>query len=166
MSASLQQEGSSVMIIDGGITAFSSSGSGSKDDNYNQLDKIVVQVNDSKYLDATTKALTSMLKRRHQQVDDFQISVPELLLKQEQKTKDIFNIVLGCHCRDFAGSRRYRHHEHHAGFSHGTDQRDRHPAGIRGYEEGYHIPVSFGSHHYQHLRRGDRHCPRCHFLPS
>lgn len=93
--ASLRQGESSVMFIDGGIAAFSSSSSGSMDNNYNQLDKIVVQVTDSKYLDATTKALTSMLKRRHQQVDDFQVSVPELLLKQEQRTKDIFNIVLG-----------------------------------------------------------------------
>ena len=93
--ASLRQGESSVMFIDSGIAAFSSSSSGSMDNNYNQLDKIVVQVTDSKYLDATTKALTSMLKRRHQQVDDFQVSVPELLLKQEQRTKDIFNIVLG-----------------------------------------------------------------------
>lgn len=93
--ASLRQGGSSVVIFDGGITAFSSGSSGSSDDNNNQLDKIVVQVSDSKYLDVTTKALTGMLKRRHQQVNDFQVSVPELLLKQEQRTKDIFNIVLG-----------------------------------------------------------------------
>jgi putative ABC transport system permease protein len=93
--ASLQQGGSSMMIIDGGFASFSSSSGGSMDDNYNQLDKIVVQVSDSKYLEATTRALNSMLKRRHQQVSDFQISVPEILLKQEQRTKDIFNIVLG-----------------------------------------------------------------------
>jgi putative ABC transport system permease protein len=93
--ATLQQGGSSMVFVDGGMAFSSSSSSGEMDDNYNQLDKIVVQVTDSKYLDATTKALTSMLKRRHQKVDDFQISVPELLLKQEQKTKDIFNIVLG-----------------------------------------------------------------------
>ena len=35
------------------------------------------------------------MKRRHASVDDYEIKVPELLLKQEQKTKDIFNIVLG-----------------------------------------------------------------------
>jgi len=93
--ASLQQGGSSMTFMDGGLAFSSSSSSGTMDDNYNQLDKIVVQVTDSKYLEATTKALTTMLKRRHQQVDDFQVSVPELLLKQEQKTKDIFNIVLG-----------------------------------------------------------------------
>jgi putative ABC transport system permease protein len=93
--ATLQQGATSMTFFHGGLASFSSSSSGEMDDNYNQLDKIVVQVSDSKYLDATTKALTSMLKRRHQQVDDFRISVPEILLKQEQRTKDIFNIVLG-----------------------------------------------------------------------
>jgi putative ABC transport system permease protein len=36
-----------------------------------------------------------MLLRRHSDVKDFEITVPELLLKQQQRTKDIFNIVLG-----------------------------------------------------------------------
>jgi len=36
-----------------------------------------------------------MMQRRHNDVTDFEISVPELLLKQEQRTKAIFNIVLG-----------------------------------------------------------------------
>ena len=85
----------SVMVFSGGMMTMSSGSSGDSKENLNQLDKIVVQVDDSKDLDVTTKALTTMLKRRHQQVDDFQISVPELLLKQEQRTKDIFNIVLG-----------------------------------------------------------------------
>ena len=63
--------------------------------NFNQLDKIVVQVDESTNLPATTELLKKMLKRRHCDVDDFEIKIPELLLKQEQKTKDIFNIVLG-----------------------------------------------------------------------
>ncbi|MBU1368063.1 MAG: FtsX-like permease family protein, partial [Bacteroidetes bacterium] len=42
-----------------------------------------------------TKILQRMLKRKHFGVEDFEITVPELLLKQEQRTKDIFNIVLG-----------------------------------------------------------------------
>lgn len=65
------------------------------DNNYNQLDRIIVQVNDSKELDPSTKLLSRMLLRRHQEVEDFEITVPELLLKQEQRTKDVFNIVLG-----------------------------------------------------------------------
>lgn len=63
--------------------------------NYHQLDKIVVQVNDSEELTASTEFLSRMLFRRHSEVKDYEITVPELLLKQEQRTKDIFNIVLG-----------------------------------------------------------------------
>jgi putative ABC transport system permease protein len=36
-----------------------------------------------------------MLQRRHNNMIDYEISIPELLLKQQQRTKDIFNIVLG-----------------------------------------------------------------------
>ena len=72
-----------------------SSGSESSDESGNQLSKIVVQVKESSQLASTTDAIKQILKRRHYGVDDFEISIPELLLKQEQKTKDIFNIVLG-----------------------------------------------------------------------
>jgi len=60
-----------------------------------QLDKIVVQVKETKDLTATNQVIEQILNRRHQGVKDFEIKIPELLLKQEQKTKDIFNIVLG-----------------------------------------------------------------------
>jgi putative ABC transport system permease protein len=63
--------------------------------NYHQLDKIIVQVNESGELTPSTEFLSRMLYRRHQEVKDYEITVPELLLKQEQRTKDIFNIVLG-----------------------------------------------------------------------
>lgn len=63
--------------------------------NPNQLDKIIVQVEETEYLTATTDVIARLLARRHYGVDDFEITVPELLLKQQQRTKDIFNIVLG-----------------------------------------------------------------------
>lgn len=63
--------------------------------NYNQLDKIIVQVEETDQLNSTTEILSRMLLRRHMEVKDFEITVPELLLKQQQRTKDIFNIVLG-----------------------------------------------------------------------
>ena len=44
---------------------------------------------------AVAEVLQRMLPRRHNQVIDFEITVPELLLQQEQRTKTIFNIVLG-----------------------------------------------------------------------
>ncbi len=36
-----------------------------------------------------------MLLRRHYDLYDFEVTIPELLLKQQQRTKNIFNVVLG-----------------------------------------------------------------------
>jgi putative ABC transport system permease protein len=81
-----------IMII-GGSVMITSAGAGAESGN--QLDKIVVQVKESSQIKPTTQILKRMMKRRHADVDDVEIRVPELLLKQEQHTKDIFNIVLG-----------------------------------------------------------------------
>lgn len=62
--------------------------------NYHQIDKLVVQVENSSQLNATADLLSRMLKRRHNDMLDFEISIPIQLLKQQQKTKQIFNIVL------------------------------------------------------------------------
>lgn len=94
-SAALTQKSISVFFDGGGIFSMSGSEGGGEETNLNQLDKIVVQVSDSKIIPAATKAINNMLKRRHMEVEDFKVEVPELLLKQEQRTKDIFNIVLG-----------------------------------------------------------------------
>ncbi|MBI9055678.1 MAG: ABC transporter permease [Bacteroidales bacterium] len=81
----------------GGGFFFSFSGGNEKSalSNYNQLDKIIVQVEETEQLTLTTEVLSRMILRRHMDVQDFEITVPELLLKQQQRTKDIFNIVLG-----------------------------------------------------------------------
>jgi putative ABC transport system permease protein len=63
--------------------------------NYNQLDRIIVRVKDAALVPSVADVLRRMLDRRHNTVVDFEITVPELLLKQEQHTKDIFNVVLG-----------------------------------------------------------------------
>lgn len=73
----------------------SSSPSQNSESNYHQLDRIIVQVKKSEELSASTEVLARMILRRHEGVKDFEITVPELLLKQEQRTKDIFNVVLG-----------------------------------------------------------------------
>jgi putative ABC transport system permease protein len=62
--------------------------------NYHQIDKLTVQVSNSNELKATAEVLSKMLKRRHNDVLDFEITIPIQLLKQQQKTKQIFNIVL------------------------------------------------------------------------
>jgi putative ABC transport system permease protein len=62
--------------------------------NYHQIDKLTVQVSNSNELKATAEVLSKMLKRRHNDVLDFEITIPIQLLKQQQKTKQIFNVVL------------------------------------------------------------------------
>jgi putative ABC transport system permease protein len=64
-------------------------------ENPNQLDRIVVRVHDSEHVPAVASIVRRMLERRHNSVIDFEVAVPELLLKQEQRTRTIFNIVLG-----------------------------------------------------------------------
>lgn len=62
--------------------------------NYHQIDKLVVQVDKSDALKVTAEVIGRMLQRRHNGMLDFEISIPINLLKQQQKTKQIFNIVL------------------------------------------------------------------------
>jgi putative ABC transport system permease protein len=62
--------------------------------NYHQIDKLTIQVSNSNELKATAEVISKMLKRRHNDVLDFEITIPIQLLKQQQKTKQIFNIVL------------------------------------------------------------------------
>lgn len=63
--------------------------------NYHQLDKIIVQVNETEQLTTVSEIINRILLRKHLNIEDFDIIVPELLLKQQQRTKDIFNFVLG-----------------------------------------------------------------------
>jgi putative ABC transport system permease protein len=99
VNTKLATQATSMQIFGGGgrrgRVIVSSSDAGSSETNYNQLDKIVVQVNETEQLTPTTEILSRMMLRRHSNVKDFEITVPELLLKQQQRTKDIFNIVLG-----------------------------------------------------------------------
>ncbi len=62
--------------------------------NYHQLDRLVLRVKESNTLQASADVLGRMLKRRHQGIIDYEIEVPELLLQQQQKTQDTFNFVL------------------------------------------------------------------------
>jgi putative ABC transport system permease protein len=64
------------------------------DENYHQLDRLVVNMHDSKDINGGVELIEAILNRRHNEVDDYEIVVPELLLKQEQRTRKLFNIVL------------------------------------------------------------------------
>ena len=99
INTKLVSTASNMQIFGGGgmtrIVSGSSDAASDSETNYNQLDRIVVQVSETEQLKPTTEILSRMLTRRHSGVKDFEITVPELLLKQQQRTKDIFNIVLG-----------------------------------------------------------------------
>ena len=90
---------SGAVVMGGGrrriVVNTTSSSESSSNSNYHQLDRITVQVHETEQLTSSQEVITRMLNRRHQQVPDFEVTVPELLLKQQQRTKDIFNIVLG-----------------------------------------------------------------------
>jgi putative ABC transport system permease protein len=62
--------------------------------NYHQIDRLVVQVKQSDFLGSTAEVISRMLRRKHNQVVDFEIIIPQQLLEQQQRTKDIFNLVL------------------------------------------------------------------------
>ena len=103
VNTKLVSEASANLIVMGGggpgargrIIVSSSDAGSNVETNYNQLDRIVVQVDETEQISSSTEVLSRMLTRRHSNVKDFEITVPELLLKQQQRTKDIFNIVLG-----------------------------------------------------------------------
>jgi len=59
-----------------------------------ELKQITVRVNDVENVSITAKIIRHMLKRFHKKVD-YEIIVPLELLHQAEKTKRIFNIVLG-----------------------------------------------------------------------
>jgi putative ABC transport system permease protein len=63
--------------------------------NYHQIDKLVVQVDETNMLNPVAEIISRVLERRHYEVVDYQITIPELLLKQQQRTNQIFNFVLG-----------------------------------------------------------------------
>lgn len=63
--------------------------------NYHQIDKLVVQVAQTDMLNPIAEIISRVLERRHFEVIDYQITIPELLLKQQQRTNQIFNFVLG-----------------------------------------------------------------------
>src|SRR4030043_2093409 len=89
VNTKLVSEASSNVMIMGGpgggmgrIIISSSDANSSVETNYNQLDRIVVQVSETEQLNPSTEILSRMLMRRHSNVKDFEITAPELLLKQ------------------------------------------------------------------------------------
>jgi len=63
--------------------------------NYHQLDRLVIKVSDTEQINSIAQVVSKLLSRKHSDVVDYEIEIPELMLKQQQRTKNIFNYVLG-----------------------------------------------------------------------
>lgn len=60
-----------------------------------EIDQLTVTVRELDYVPAVSKLVDRLLDRRHGEIEDYEIVVPESLLRQSQKTQQIFNIVMG-----------------------------------------------------------------------
>jgi len=66
-----------------------------KSTNYHQLDRMVVQVDQTEMLGTVADIVSRLLARKHFDVVDYQVEIPELLLKQQRRSNELFNYVLG-----------------------------------------------------------------------
>lgn len=67
----------------------------SSNKNYNQIDRMVLQVGETGMLSEVADVVSRLLARKHFNVVDYQIEIPELLLKQQRRSNELFNYVLG-----------------------------------------------------------------------
>jgi putative ABC transport system permease protein len=65
-----------------------------KKENYHQIDRLVVQVKKTEVLESSAEVISRMMERRHFGMVDYEITIPIVLLQQEQRTKELLNLVL------------------------------------------------------------------------
>ncbi len=65
-----------------------------KANNYHQIDRLVLKVSDIERIQINAALAKRILDRKHNNVADFSIEVPELLIKQQQDTQETLNLVL------------------------------------------------------------------------
>lgn len=63
--------------------------------NQNEIDQIILQVRADQNVGQAAALVNRVMQRRHRDVPDYTVIVPEALLAQSQKTQRIFNIVMG-----------------------------------------------------------------------
>lgn len=68
---------------------------GGETPNYHQLDRLVVTIDQSDNMTLAAELIQRILLRRHSNVNDVNIEIPEKMLQKEKKTKQQFNLVLG-----------------------------------------------------------------------
>jgi putative ABC transport system permease protein len=59
------------------------------------LDQITIKLSGEGQIDESAAVVRRILERRHYGIEDYEIIVPEALVRQSQKTQQIFNVVMG-----------------------------------------------------------------------
>ena len=65
------------------------------DDRPDFIEEIAIQTKDADQVIVTSEIVNRILKRSHNDVEDYEIVIPVELLAQSQKTQRVFNIVMG-----------------------------------------------------------------------
>lgn len=60
-----------------------------------EISRFTAQVKDPNRIQEAANIIRNTMNRRHNEVNDFEITIPEALLRQSQQTQRIFNIVMG-----------------------------------------------------------------------
>ncbi|MCK5127439.1 MAG: ABC transporter permease [candidate division Zixibacteria bacterium] len=63
--------------------------------NRDEIDQIVLKVKEGQDITTVAALVEDVMSRRHREVPDFKVIIPEALLAQSQATQRIFNIVMG-----------------------------------------------------------------------
>lgn len=63
--------------------------------NRDEIDQIIVRVKENGDIKAAAALIERIIDRRHRQIPDYRVVVPEALLAQSRETQRIFNIVMG-----------------------------------------------------------------------
>ena len=121
------------------------------------IDEFRVQLKKEVPAGTAAATLAHLMKRRHKEIGDYEMIVPEALLEQHRKTQNIFTIVMACIARISLLVGRDRDHEHHAGHGARADQGDRAAPGRRGQADRHPQSVHRrdGFHFRDRRRRGD-----------
>lgn len=79
----------------GGYFVFMNNSDQGKAYNQPEIDQLTVTVSDVNFVPEMAKLIERILKRRHAGIDDYELVVPESLLRHSQETQRLFNIVMG-----------------------------------------------------------------------
>ena len=63
---------------------------------FGELSEISIQVRQGSSVEAAAAVARRIVAQNHGGVEDFHVTIPEVLLRQAQRTQRVFNIVLGC----------------------------------------------------------------------